>query len=85
MATFETYNWESDDQWKKYFESVELPAVEDKQQMIQKLKEKYYKRNIVSIKGIVILHVPLSILFCKLQVQWMMNSVYPGSQLRKQE
>jgi len=46
MPSFDTFNFEADEGWKNYLHNVTIPAGEDEDRVVDRLKKRYYKRNI---------------------------------------
>jgi len=46
MASYDGYNWDADEKWKEYLQNVTVPASGNEQQMMDKLRRRYFKKNI---------------------------------------
>eukprot|EP00026_Physarum_polycephalum_P013505 Phypoly_transcript_13917.p1 GENE.Phypoly_transcript_13917~~Phypoly_transcript_13917.p1 ORF type:complete len:279 (+),score=53.43 Phypoly_transcript_13917:115-951(+) len=43
---YDTFNWENNSEWKSYIESVTIPDPSQQNEIVEKLKRKWYKKNI---------------------------------------
>lgn len=51
MASFESFNFEDDPRWQSYLNSVEILADPTSSlQQLQRLKQKWYKKYVVSVQ-----------------------------------
>jgi len=46
MSTFNSFDWDNNEEWKRYLDNILIPPGTDRVNALLKLKHKYYKRNI---------------------------------------
>lgn len=49
MEKYNSFNWDASNEWKSYIEQVTIPDPSKQDEIVEKLKRKWYKKNIVCL------------------------------------